>query len=178
MPTTFLLYAWRLKDKVHSTWRYVMETLSTLPVFCEGNPPVTGGFPSQSVSNAMLWRFRWVWSNVKQTVKFSGIRDAMLWIWRHYNTPTRDVPQYDCTKTQHPLSPLWPQLTCRWTWYYSTRLSGSSSPNPREACGKKITNKLYCQDGVNLSPDKFAFKNVCHRVEYAPWFMYTAVPVK
>ena len=26
---------------------------------CEGNPPVTGGFPSQKASNADLWCFLW-----------------------------------------------------------------------------------------------------------------------
>ena len=28
-------------------WRHQMETFSALLVLCEGNPPVTGGFPSQ-----------------------------------------------------------------------------------------------------------------------------------
>ena len=28
-------------------WRYQMETFSALLALCEGNPPVTGGFPSQ-----------------------------------------------------------------------------------------------------------------------------------
>ena len=30
-----------------SWWRHQMETFSALLAFCEGNPPVTGGFPSQ-----------------------------------------------------------------------------------------------------------------------------------
>ena len=30
-----------------SWWRYQMETFSALLAHCEGNPPVTGGFPSQ-----------------------------------------------------------------------------------------------------------------------------------
>ena len=34
-----------------STWPYHdMETVSTLPALCEGNPPVTVGFPSQKAS--------------------------------------------------------------------------------------------------------------------------------
>ena len=32
-------------------WRHHMETLSALLALCEGNPPVTGGFPSQKASN-------------------------------------------------------------------------------------------------------------------------------
>ena len=34
-----------------------METLSVLLSFCEGNPPVTGRFPSQRTSNTELWCF-------------------------------------------------------------------------------------------------------------------------
>ena len=30
-----------------SWWRHQMETFSVLLALCEGNPPVTGGFPSQ-----------------------------------------------------------------------------------------------------------------------------------
>ena len=35
-------------------WRHDTETLSTLLALCEGNPPVTSGFPSQRTSNAEL----------------------------------------------------------------------------------------------------------------------------
>ena len=38
-------------------WWHGMERLSTLLALCEGNPPVTGGFPSQRASNADLWGF-------------------------------------------------------------------------------------------------------------------------
>ena len=34
-----------------------MEKLSALLALCEENPPVTGGFPSQRVSDAELWYF-------------------------------------------------------------------------------------------------------------------------
>ena len=37
-------YAW---------WRHHMETLSALMAICEGNPSVTGGFPSQKTSNTV-----------------------------------------------------------------------------------------------------------------------------
>ena len=36
-----------LADELSSWWRHQMETFSTLLAFYEGNPPVTGGFPSQ-----------------------------------------------------------------------------------------------------------------------------------
>ena len=52
-----------------------METFSTLLALCEGNPPVTGGFPSTGhrwipitkASDAELWCF--LWSGLEQTVK-------------------------------------------------------------------------------------------------------------
>ena len=34
-------------------WRHQMEMVSTLLALCEGNPPVTGGFPSQRASNTV-----------------------------------------------------------------------------------------------------------------------------
>ena len=34
-------------EKHFSWWRHQMETFSALPALCEGNQPVTGGFPSQ-----------------------------------------------------------------------------------------------------------------------------------
>ena len=34
-------------NDVQLTWRHQMETFCTLLTLCEGNPPVTGGFPSQ-----------------------------------------------------------------------------------------------------------------------------------
>ena len=37
----------RLVQSNVSWWRHQMETFSALLAHCEGNPPVTGGFPSQ-----------------------------------------------------------------------------------------------------------------------------------
>ena len=51
------LTAWDWKSIVgniwsqQSWWRHQMETFSALLVLCDGNPPVTGGFPSQRVSD-------------------------------------------------------------------------------------------------------------------------------
>ena len=41
--------------KVSWRWRHDWETLSALLALCEGNPPVTGEFPSQRTSNLELW---------------------------------------------------------------------------------------------------------------------------
>ena len=47
---------WRNKNikAGHPWWRHQMETLSASVDLCEGNPPVTGGFPSQRP--VTLWR--------------------------------------------------------------------------------------------------------------------------
>ena len=39
---------------LHSWWGHNLETLAALLALCEGNPPVTGGFSSQS-RNAEFW---------------------------------------------------------------------------------------------------------------------------
>ena len=36
-------------------WRHDIETLSASLPLCEGNPPVTGGFPSQRASDVDRW---------------------------------------------------------------------------------------------------------------------------
>ena len=63
-------YVWR---------RHTMETVSALLALCEGNPPVTGGFPSQTASNVgslcVLRCFRK--QTIKQTVELAVICDAM-----------------------------------------------------------------------------------------------------
>ena len=42
-------------DWFSTWWCHDMEMLSSLLALCEGNPPVTGGFPPQRASNAGLW---------------------------------------------------------------------------------------------------------------------------
>ena len=50
-------------------WFRDMDKLSALVALCEGNPPVTGGFPSQRATNAELWHslllLAWIsyWTN-------------------------------------------------------------------------------------------------------------------
>ena len=50
-------YILRLCIVIWSQWRHSMGTLSNLLALCEGNPPMTGGFPSQGASNTQLWCF-------------------------------------------------------------------------------------------------------------------------
>ena len=41
--------------KYRTWWPHDMDTLSAFLALCIGNPPVTGGFPTQRASNAALW---------------------------------------------------------------------------------------------------------------------------
>ena len=63
-----------------------METLSALLALCEGNPPVTGGFPSQRSSNADLWCFLGCYPEqaVQQTLDLSVIWDDFTLMWRYW----------------------------------------------------------------------------------------------
>ena len=47
------------KNHVKSLWRHRMEPFSALMTLSEGNPAVTGGFPSQRPSDVELWCFLW-----------------------------------------------------------------------------------------------------------------------
>ena len=68
------------------TWAIISEIIVSLLALCEGNPPVTGGFPSQRASNMKL---RWFLCHklqqaVEQTVELQ-ICDAMALMWCHCN---------------------------------------------------------------------------------------------
>ena len=47
-------------------WRHRLETFSAFLALCEGNPPVTGGFPTQR-PETRNWSF--LWSTPEQTVE-------------------------------------------------------------------------------------------------------------
>ena len=76
-----------LKDHFKSTylggvvswWRRQMETFSSLLALCEGNPPVTGGFPSQRP----VTRGFGVFFDVQWTNDWTHSPDAGD-LWRHY----------------------------------------------------------------------------------------------
>ena len=49
---------------LRSWWRHQVETFSALLDLCEGNPSVTGGFPSQSQwRGALMFSLIYVWTN-------------------------------------------------------------------------------------------------------------------
>ena len=47
--------------RVKSLWRHDLETFSAFLALCEGNPPVTGGFPSQRDDNVDKWCIIFYW---------------------------------------------------------------------------------------------------------------------
>ena len=69
--TCWLLRGMSSPHKLATWWHHQMETFAALLAPCEGNPPVTGGFPSQrpvtrsfsvsltKASDAELWCFLW-----------------------------------------------------------------------------------------------------------------------
>ena len=62
--TEFHLY-WNMMHQYSTTINlrnHGMETVYALLALCEGNPPVTGGFPSQRASNAEPWWLIWCWA--------------------------------------------------------------------------------------------------------------------
>ena len=80
--------------KLHSSWlRHDMEALSALQALCEGNPPVTGGFPSQRASDAGFDAFFGVILNKTLNKQYSYRWFETLWhpLWRHSDNTSYDV---------------------------------------------------------------------------------------
>ena len=78
--------------------------LSSLLALCEGNPPVTGGFPSQRASNMNIWSQPE--QAVEQTVELLVISDIIIPMWHHCNaiyiTSDGELfsgPKLRCTKS-------------------------------------------------------------------------------
>ena len=64
-----------------SWWRHQMETFSALPALCEGNPLVTGGFPSQRQATRSFGIFLsgHDWANNRDAGDLRKSRS----LWRH-----------------------------------------------------------------------------------------------
>ena len=87
-------------------WRHHMETFSALLVLCEGNPPVTGGFPSQRPVMRSFDVFFDLRQN-KRLRKYSRRRwfeMPSLSLWRHSNDMEGDLEQRT--------------ILCNKTWYF------------------------------------------------------------
>ena len=67
------------RGRVTPWWRHMMETISASLIFCEGNPPMAGGSPSQKASNAELW-FYLLWP-----LMTSYLNKQPSWRW--FETP-------------------------------------------------------------------------------------------
>ena len=71
----------------HPWWCHQMKTLSALLALCEGNPPVTGGFPSQrpvTRSFDVFFDLRLNKRLSKQS-RCQWFGTASFSLWRHYN---------------------------------------------------------------------------------------------
>ena len=119
----FLWWKTSLKDdhsgKIHGTtwWRHQMETFSALLAFCEGNSPVTGGFPSQRPVTRSFGVFFYLRLNKRLNKPARRLwfeTPSRLW-WRHRNE-WRGTPTY--------ISHLYPHIRlhikrhhCFMTWW-------------------------------------------------------------
>ena len=97
--------------------------LSAILVLCEGNPPVTGGFPSQRASNPELWWFLCCYPEyvVEQTIELKGFKG--------FKTPWRSCDEnmgYDdgvcvAPRRGNALNVLWRITQCTVTRLYGPR---------------------------------------------------------
>ena len=78
---------WDKHRRLQTWWRHQMETFSMLLALCEGNPPVTGAFPSQ---RPVAWSFH-VFFDLrlnkrlsKQTIRRS-FETPSCPLWCHYD---------------------------------------------------------------------------------------------
>ena len=52
-----------VKSRVLSWWRHQLKTFSTSLALCDGNPPVTGGFPSHQWHGALMFSLICAWTH-------------------------------------------------------------------------------------------------------------------
>ena len=85
-----------------------MEAFSMLLALCEGNPLVTGEFPSQKASDAELWCFLWSVpeQTVDQTIEMPVIWDTIALIMTSLNDTEPIVTQF----TDTYMSPVFNEL--------------------------------------------------------------------
>ena len=85
-PNHYLSQWWLVISEIlRPWWCHDMEMFSTLLTLCEGNPPVTGGFPSQRASNVdMLSLLSKCTSCCINNLVASDFRHLTL-MWHHCN---------------------------------------------------------------------------------------------
>ena len=106
-----------------SSWRDDMEKLSPLLVLCEGNPPVTGGFPSQSAGNTELWSGN---AGFNGASKFSIIDSNPGWTTVYYMKHAYGVVSlcFSVSISSVPIGSMWyiyPYPSWLFQWHWGTR---------------------------------------------------------
>ena len=81
---------------LHSWWRNQMEKFSALLALCEGNPPVTGGFPSQRPVTLSFDVFFDLHLNKRLSIqsRHRWLEAPSRSLWRHCNADPND---YTCS---------------------------------------------------------------------------------
>ena len=124
-------------------WGHDIETLSALLALCVGNPPVTGGFPSQRASNVELWYFLCCYPEctVEQSVWLPVLWDGAKQMWHH------------------GVCDIWLQWSWRWSWTVSTVVyaTPASIPTPNSSTQKALavwpsqTSRATSRPSVHVS---------------------------
>ena len=113
---------WMPQDPTISWWCHQIGNISSQRALCEGNPPVTGGFPSKlQWRGALMFSLNCAWIN-----GWANIRDASD--FRHHRTHYYVIVMYQqwstllkvkacCHQaTSHDLNKCWQSSTCMTTY--------------------------------------------------------------
>ena len=107
-------------------WCFNMKMISTLLVLCEGNPPVTGGFPSQKTSNEELscfpslvlaWTSCWTDSRVASNLRchaayVTSLYHLNMFMWSGHILQSFCLYQRNKMEFSCPVCCYWLAATC------------------------------------------------------------------
>ena len=129
-------------------WHHDMEMLPSLLALCEGNPPVSGGYPSQRASNAELWYFLSCWSD--QAVEQTATLPVIL---RHFDDHMTSLQWNQLTTKRQNTLFLHPHWPIRSSWHdqmeaFSALLALCEGNSP-------VTGEFPTQRPVTQSLDVF-----------------------
>ena len=95
-------------NSYNSWWRHIMETLSALLALCEGNPPVTGGFPSQRPVTRSFEVFFDLRPNKRLSKQLRRWWfETPLRSWRHCNTKQCSISVFHCFELSNWSNKSW-----------------------------------------------------------------------
>ena len=110
--------------KIASAWRrHQMEKFSALPVLYEGNPPVTGAFPSHKGRWHVSLMFSLICAWTKRLSKHSRRRwfeTPSCSLWRHCNVSSS--VGYKADRYKSPVARCWTPINSAWPPSFSSHI--------------------------------------------------------